>query len=177
MAQKALNKIVAELEKCCQSQQTGTLRILGNNHFSATLVLDKGRIVAIQCGACEGQQALEKIAAIQTGFAKFIEGFVEPVNAPPLPANEVICQRLLGQEPAAIMTATIHNPSHKPLTTHHQTLLEELLADQIGPMAQIICDGVFSTVADTETAIAVLAQKIPEPDLREQFLAAVQAKL
>jgi hypothetical protein len=65
----------------------------------------------------------------------------------------------------------------KPLTAAHKALLEDLLADQIGPMAQIICGGVFSSVTDTESAKAALAQKIPDPALRKQFLAAAQAKL
>lgn len=162
------------LEQHCQAQHTGTLRILANNSISVSILLDNGRIVAVQCGDQEGDPALNKLVTVQTGVVKFMEGSLQNVGSAPLPANEAIFQRLLGQDGVSVPAS---QSSGKPLTAAHKALLEDLMADQIGPMAQIICGNVFSSVADTETAKAALAQEIPDPALRKQFLAAVQGKL
>jgi hypothetical protein len=175
MPQKAsLAEIIASLEQHCQAKQTGTLRILAERGVSAAFLLNSGRIVAVQCGGKEDAEALEKIVAIQAGVAKFIEGSVENVSAASLPTNDAIFHRLLG---SSSVSAPAVQGSGKPLTAAHKSLLEALMADQIGPMAQIVCANVFPSVNDTETAKATLAQQIPDPALRKQFLAAAQSKL
>jgi hypothetical protein len=177
MAQKvSFPKIIAALEQHCQAKHTGTLRVLADKGVSAAFLLDSGRIVAVQCSNHEGEQALEKIVTIQNGVVKFMEGSLQDVSSAPLLSNEAIFQCLLGQGSGSVPTSEGAGAG-KPLTAGHKTLLEDLLADQIGPMAQIICGNVFSSVSDTQTATAALAQEIPDPAMRKQFLAAAQKKL
>lgn len=179
MAQKAsLPQIVAELEHHCQAQHTGILRMLAGKNVSASFVLKEGHILAAQYGDQQGEQALAQIAQIQTCIVKFIQDVEQEVPAVPIPANEVIFQRLLGEGSAPMGSNTAASPiTAKSLTAAHKAVLEELLADQIGPMAQIICPGVFATASNPEAAVAALAQEIPDDTMRKHFLAEAQKKL
>lgn len=55
--------------------------------------------------------------------------------------------------------------------------LKALLADYIGPIADIVCDPIFATADQPEQAIRLLAEKIPETGQSEQFIQAAEQLL
>lgn len=174
MREKAsLSQIVADLKQHCQAGHTGKFWILGNKN-SAYFALDQGRIVIIQLANKQGQEALEGVANIKEGVTNFLKGIQWQPPSIPLPSNEEIFQCLSGQGGASVFPS---EASGNQLTPADKTLLEDLLVEQIGPMAQIICSSVLSSVADTEAAVAALARKIPDTGSREQFLAKARAKI
>jgi len=167
-------EIVDKLKKLCDSRQTGTLFVATKLNRSAQVMIDDGEIVYMYFYNKRGQEALELMATIEAGTFRFQEGTVTSRRGP-IPETSIILQTLAKatDESGTPVSAGAGNS----LSRREKATLEECLAEYIGPMAAIICEDHFGSVADFPTAVDVLAAEIPSVDQRGLFKEKVMAKM
>lgn len=162
--------IIAELRKLCNKRATGTLFISTKKNRSAQVALDKGQIVFVYFYNKRGQEALDLMATITAGRFRFQEGSISPRRVSLPPTNEIL--NSLGDEEAKgdsggespTSQATVGGLKHE-----EKNVIENCLAEYIGPMAGIICDDHLGSVSDVNEAIAVLVTEIPSSEQAEKF--------
>jgi len=167
-------EIVDELKKLCDNRNTGTLFVATKLNRSAQIMIDEGEIVYMYFYNKRGQEALELMATIKAGTFRFQEGAVTARRGP-MPETSVILQTLGKANRKGGMQVSVGGGSS--LSRREKVTLEECLAEYIGPMAAIICEDHFGSVADFTTAVDVLAAEIPSVDQRGLFKEKVMARI
>jgi hypothetical protein len=165
----SLDHLIAELEMRCEQGQTGKFLISVKTGGLAWFWLDGGRIVNINYGDKRGLKALPHLAQIESCTISFIHSSGSSQEMMLLPPNEEICNQLR----AASLSPVAKSATQ--LSQEVKTELKEILAKYIGPMAEVVCARALSRPADTETAITVLASKIPDPKRASAFKAEASA--
>jgi len=167
-------EIVDKLKKLCASRQTGTLFVATKQNRSAQIMIDDGEIVYMYFYNKKGQEALELMATIEAGTLRFQEGKVTSRRGP-IPGTSIILQTLAK---ATNESGTqVSAGAGSPLSRREKAILEECLVEYIGPMAAIICEDHFGSVADFPTAVDALAAEIPSVDQRGLFKEKVMARM
>ncbi len=181
MTQKYIpfSEIVVQLKKICDSKATGTMFVVTQKNKSAQVMIEKGKIVFIYFFNKRGQAAIDLMKTIAAGTYRFQEGTVNyrPMD---LPDTRVILQTLAGVENDGypeLETGSGSVEETSVLSPAQRSVLEECLADYIGPMAGIICEDYLGTVPDVATAVDLLAAEIPSAAQGEQFKEQVRAKI
>jgi hypothetical protein len=167
-------EIVEKLKKLCDSRQTGTLFVATKLNRSAQIMIDDGEIVYMYFYNKRGQDALELMATIEAVTFLFHKGTVTSRRGP-IPKTSIILQTLA--KATGESSTQVSAGAGNSLSRREKSTLEECLAEYIGPMAAIICEDHFGSVADFSTAVDVLAAEIPSVDQRGLFKEKVMARI
>lgn len=167
----SLSQLVALLQQLCQQGRTGRLITTTDSNRLASVDLDKGRIIAIDYADKTGVEALALLATFKSGSSSFMELATQTRQATALPTNQEIFSQLGSASPSPPPS------SASGVSTESKVLLEKTLAGYIGPMAKIICNRVWGSANDLDSAIAALASQIPDAKRAQAFLAEIRAKL
>ncbi len=179
------SKIVDEIQRLCDRKTTGSLFITTSSNRSAQMMFDSGRIVYIYCSNKRGSDAVQMMSSIDSGKFRFQEGPV-PAQSENLPPTSEILKTLIGfaqgakADSAPADSTDSGKPSVAPvesLTAKQKSVLEDCLAEYIGPMASIICEDHFETAHSVESAMQALQAEIPSVDQAKQFRQQVLARL
>ncbi len=170
--------IVAELRQLCREQRSGLLLITTDKHRLAQFNLDKGEIVFVSFQGKRGEHVLPLLRQIQGGQFRFKEKTVSTFSDP-LPPTEAILSYLGGGngDVETVGAATSAKPPNEGLPENIKAILERALAEFIGPIAAIVCAEHLQTAKDLESAIAVLADHVPNPEHASRFKNEVRAKI
>ena len=167
----SLDHLISELEMRCEQGHTGKFLISVKTGGLAWFWLDEGRIVNINYGDKRGLKAIPHLAQIESCTTSFIHSSGSSQEMMLLPPNEEIFNQLRAVcAPPAVSSAT-------HLSQDVKTELKEILAKYIGPMAEVVCTRALSRPVDTETAIAMLASKIPDPKRASAFKSEASARV
>ncbi len=165
------SEIVLEIGTLCKQKATGTLFITTKDNRSAQIMLDKGEFVYILFASKRGQEAVDLMAKISDGRYRFQEGGVG-LRRMQLPPTQTILQALRngsGQVSSPAREQAVKASFGNSLSAEQKRVLENCLADCIGPMAAIVCEDHFNSVADLQAAIEALAAEIPSPGQAKKF--------
>ncbi len=176
--------LVGELKTVCDEGRTGVFFVATKANRSAQLMIDEGRIVYVYFFNKRGADALKLMTEIIAGRFRFQEG---SINAAPMelpPTSEILAYLLTaaeGRNPTEpgpeSKVKTEQAGSGFALTSDQKSILEEVLAVYIGPMAAIICEDHLDSVTDLESAINALASEIPSSDQVSGFMDEARRKL
>jgi hypothetical protein len=174
-------ELLSELRRLCAERSTGFVLIRPSGVKLARITLEKGEIVFISFQERSGVEALPLLAAIGSGRLDFLPGLGGTAKIP-LPPTDEILGRLAGlvsTETRAVggLGAASSQPGSSVINARSRSILEATLADYIGPMASIVCQGDAVRNQSLETAIEALAREIPDPDSGRKFIKDVRAKL
>jgi hypothetical protein len=161
----SLEYLISELEMRCEQGQTGKFLISVKNGGFAWFWLDEGRIININYGDKRGLKSIPNLAQVTSCTTSFIHSSGSSQEMMLLPSNEEIFNQLRAASRDPVETSATH------LSQEVKTELKEILAKYIGPMAEVVCARALSRPVDTETAITVLASKIPDPKRASAFKA------
>ncbi len=163
--------LIKEIHRLCQEKTTGTLFITGDNNRLAQISLKEGKFVLLSCLNKRGMEAVPLIRQISGGWFQFVN--VKVSDDFSLPATADILSALGGGvlPPTTIAAAPV--TLSKPMLA----ILQEALAEYIGPVAMLLCTSRLQGVSDVESALDILAKEITNPQHAQQFKAKVRQRL
>ena len=172
--------IIIELKRLCESRTTGTLFIATKKNRSAQVMIEKGEIVFLYFSNKRGQEALELMSTtIKAGTYRFQAGKVTSKRVA-LPKTSSMLQILAGvggQNNSEMELVQRAPAGANALNYKQKTVLEECLAEYIGPIAAIVCEDHLDSAVDFSTAVDLLAAEISSIDQRGQFREKVMERI
>ena len=175
-------EIILEIGRLCKQKKTGTLFIVTPDNRSAQIKLEEGEIVFVFFSSKRGQEALDLMSTIHDGRYRFQEGggVSRRMQLPPT-SNilEALRASGLGQSSSPVRQQHIGEEGliGNGLSPKEKNVLENCLADCIGPMATIICEDHFGSSSDLKATIDALAGEIPSPEQVKKFREMVAERL
>ncbi|WP_316368458.1 hypothetical protein [Candidatus Thiodiazotropha sp. CDECU1] len=176
------SQILDFLTELVDKQTTGTLFVHSESNRAITIALDRGRIHALYFGARRGRKAIPLISSITGGSYRLeLSDLVEAFHD--LPPTHEILNLLRNPQINNKPSPTVSSTS----TSHIEAIEEEkkeilcqklksLLAEHVGPIAEIVFDDTAEEVGDfcstpqlTQDLINKLSEEIDNPDEMEQF--------
>lgn len=166
----------------CRARRTGTLFLTTDQNHMATLVLQAGKIIALQYRNKRGLQAIPMLNNINKASFKFDEGLQMFNLQEDLPSTGAILRQLginittTSQSKAGTAEAQDHDRVDL-ISEENQALVIKTLAKYVGPLAGIACQNVFGQVARLDDALLMLSEQMPDASLAEKFLKEVNEAL
>ena len=173
--QRGFAELIKELRELCSEQRTGVVFIRPGDGSIVNIGLSEGRIVSLSFRRKLGQEALPLLAEITSGQLDFVKDLPTSTKTP-LPPTETILEKLSQWSRASpSLAAGSKNTSAVQLDESVQAVLQETLAEYIGPMAHVVCDKALLEGKDLKTAIGALAEKIPDRAKAQRFIDALHS--
>jgi hypothetical protein len=166
---------LAELRQLCQAKRTGNFFITTDRSHLAQFSLNQGDIVFLSFQGKLGADALPLMSEINRGRSRFVEGSVLTSKIP-LPSTQDIFRYLGAAEKTSTSKGSIGYQGKK-LAGSMKVLLEEELAEFIGPISSIICEEHLRSAHDLGSALETLKQVFQDPAQFAQFKDNVRKKL
>jgi hypothetical protein len=176
------SQILDALTELVDRKHSGTMFIRSESNHAITIAMDSGRIHAMYFGAKRGRKAIPLLSGISGGSYRFeVSNFVETYHD--LPPTPEILNLLRNPSTAKKPSPTA---SSTPIS-HGEAIKEEkkdvlcqklksLLAEHMGPIAEIVFDDTVDEVGDfcatpklTEELINRLSEEIDNTSEVEQF--------
>jgi hypothetical protein len=176
------SQILDTLTMLVDKKTSGTMFIRSDSNHAITIALDSGRIHAMYYGAKRGRKAIPLISNTSAGSYKFeVSNLVESFHDLP-PTPEIL--NLLRNPSSENKPKPTISPASIP---HGEAIKEEkkevlsqklksLLAEHMGPIAEIVFDDTVDEVGDfcatpqlTEELINRLSEEIDNTSEEEQF--------
>ncbi len=171
------SKIIFELTKLCNTKSTGTFFVATKSNRSAQIIIENGEIVFVYFYNKRGQEALELMSTIKAGKFRFQKGSSSKRRSV-LPPTKLILELLAGAVGQSAMDIEMSQSTGRgSINQEQKTVLEECLAEYVGPIAAIICEDHLSMNVDFLTAIDLLAAEISSADQKTQFKKKVMAQI
>jgi len=174
--------LITELRDLHQTQSTGTLFVTTEQNRLAQIHLEEGEINFVSFRGVHGMEALFLLQEIKAVRLRFTEGALASFKNE-LPTTSDIL-RIFGnpntsktQVEVSPGVPVLSNSTDNGLSKNDKAVIEESLANFIGPIAGIVCSEHFKSVHDLETLLTVLAGEIPDPKKAQSFLQTVRQKL
>ena len=170
--------LMRKIQNLAADNQSGTIFITSHDGHLARIVLDEGRIThLIFDSKYVGYDAIERIHNLTFARLQFISGIFENAKEVPLPDTADIFQKLFSGEGADV-TQTISSDM-----SDHVEEIQKALAQEIGPIAMIVCeeyvDNIDSlkTIDDLLILIDTVALEISDVDLRQAFKEQIKTQI
>ncbi len=145
-----LSQLLDVLQDLIQKQQSGSLFITSEDGHFGTLGLDAGEIVSVMYAPKRGVAALPLIAGLQRGSYRFDPAAVAG-RPQELPTTQQILEMLRSGSPAGVVTGAVAAPTRGISETEKNfacNRLKELLAQHLGPIADIVMDDALEDAGD-----------------------------
>lgn len=167
-------EFLTELQRLYQEHRTGLLLITGAKRM-VQLNLEHGEIVYLACSDKRGAEALPLLQEISSGKLRFVEGSTLALRTPLPTTSEILSYLGAGRSVSAPTPA--RPASEQQLSAPVRTVLQQKLAEFIGPMALFVCEERLVGVHDLETAMVTLSQVLPNPVQVDRFKENVRKQL
>lgn len=181
------DSLLQALQQTVNEQKTGIAFLVSMDKRSAQISFLDGKAVYAMSQGKKGREAVELIAQMEIDRHRFQEGAIPPTRAE-MPSTEELV-RLLREgggaslkqvppkRPMAVPSASAVEKKQSPAFSEAQkAVIQDVLAECIGPMAIILCEEHFATAQTAEEAIEHLASELPASQVAT-FREQVQRKL
>lgn len=175
------SKILEFLTGLVDSKSSGTLFIHSDCNHAITVALDKGHIIALYFGGRRGRKAIPLISKISSGSYRFDESKLVETSQD-LPSTPELLNLLRSSAAAvefshsAVSPAAGNEAIEEELKNILCQELKKLLAEHMGPIADVVFDDAASEVGDfcstpqlTQDLINKLSEEIDDAGEVEQF--------
>ena len=170
----SVEEFVKGLQKLCDEKRSGTLYFVTDENHAGFLCLQSGAIQYIHYHGLKGDNALRSMSSIRGVSQRFDPQQRLTVPGSQLFKVEQVVKIVSGDETvAAQASAAGTSPKIQPVSklgSEIRESLEQRLVEHIGPMASLICQEVFASTQDYNSAINVLAGRIPSQEKAREFL-------
>lgn len=168
---------VVLLRQLCEEKRSGTLFAATDANQMARIDLNNGQIKTINFMHKKGNAALSLLPLIQAGRARFTEGARGEVQgATLLPPSQEILDYLEKAQAPLTPSKKGEKAAFAP-NARERTILEELMADFIGPVAAVICEEHFAEAGSLDALVAALAAEIGDGQMASRFIADARSRL
>lgn len=169
-------EMVDFLEQVCQRGESGTLFLGTKSCQSAQLAIRQGTIFLASYQGKRGMEALRLLAGLQECRFRFQQGILAP-TADDLPDARTILTllrggRSVGPPPARDNAVDVIVPG-----LEQQKIVEECLAEYVGPVAGCIVEEHFQQGRELSIIIKLLAAEIPTIQEAREFAGKVRSRL
>ncbi len=186
-----LAEAIVELQQFCEVGCSGTFLLTTDHQHIAQFNLKDGKIIHISYNGKCGTEALSHLKKINYVKTRFLSHARTAVNSSSL-SNEIIFRILLADstsEPATnkanqgivavepVHAADSNTNLQKTLSAATKKLIESALARAIGPLASIVCNELWETQPDLDSALQVILTHLPNTTKTAQFLNEISAIL
>jgi hypothetical protein len=173
------SELITALQYWCRERRTGIVYVTTETNHSAQINIDKGNIVFLVFKGKLGATALPLMPTIEGCRFRFAEGSVPESFRSPLPDTSDILKRLADSCPKVDLGAWRKRQQTQAagISDQAKAILEQALAEYIGPMTAIVCPEHFERIGDLKSAVEALASEIPRPDQAARFRADMSRKL
>jgi len=177
-AEPAVKNSIVELKRLCQEARTGIFFITTAENHIAQISLDGGAIVFLVFLGRQGFEAVPLLQGIRVKHTRFTETTVSvPVESSlPTTADILSFLEVANEMPVSATVEATDSVSDRGLSEAIRELLQEELAEIIGPMAMRVCQRRLAGIADLKTAIQTLGEVL-EAEQINQFQAGVLRRL
>lgn len=177
MAQHYLpfSNVVEEIRQLCRKAVSGSLFISTDCNRSAHVIIERGEIIYIYYFNKHGIEALDAMCDIHNARHQFQEGMLTDQRTP-LPHTDEIIKTLADITPQQEPDNAILSPVFE-CSDVQKAVLEDCLAEYIGPVAGFICEDTLTSVLSLEAALEKLAAEIPDDEESRLFRKEVQKQL
>lgn len=176
-----LESFLQELQQTCAEQKTGVFFLVSKDKRSAQLSFLDGKAVYAMSQGKKGREAVVLIAHMEIDRHRFQEGAIPPTRAEMPSCEELL--RLLQEGGNVKQVGSKQSPARSGEATRQtvfsdqqKAIIQDVLAECIGPMAIILCEEHFAVSHSAEDAIERLVQELPASQV-ETFRTQVQRKL
>lgn len=180
-AYNTYEELIAALKSLCRESNSGTMYIATPDNQFARIVLKDGAITSLSFRTKHGAEALPLIRGIPAGRFKFSPGQVAIDAEHSLPPHyDAIA--FLSADVGPAMSAAKNGVSRAALAQAPK-VIENALADFLGPIASIVCEeyllkhGTPQTSEALHHCLDVLMREIGDPAKARRFRTAVLAAL
>ncbi len=162
-----------ELLNLCREKRTGTFSVVTSTSVLAQFGLNDGEIVFLSVQNKQGMEGLEALEALvkpetKVSTARFVDGRLMTSRLA-LPPTHHILERLGGQSAHPPAAAAAADPKSVRLTDQIRAVVEQELMEFVGPMAVILCEEVWDSVASLDRALDALSRELPDPGQTTRF--------
>ena len=199
MAQPDFTPFPALMEQVallCGQRQTGTVMLVSDDNRMAQIHLRDGEIVFVMCRGRRGRDALGIMRTMHAARLSFVAGGIDSTEGIDWSSKSVldylggVLDELPGDaaagiapapRPAAPAGAPAAKPAAAPaparpaagagVNAATKDLLEKMMLNYIGPMAQIVCGDHFANATDARSLTLALASEIPGAPQQAKFKA------
>lgn len=193
--------IVDYLRQLCAQERSGTVFLVSDDNRMAQVRLDKGQIASLLCRNRRGLEALGILRSMGYARLRFDESFLARGENDQL-SNQAVFDGLAGAAivaapaaaarpaappavasvaaPAAAAAAVaVAGAARAPalLTPRARAVIQRVLTQYIGPMAEIVCDDHCDGAADLPELLRLLAGEISAPAQAAKFSADIAREL
>lgn len=177
-----LESLLQELQQIGSELKTGVVFLVSKDKRSAQISFLDGKAVYAMGQGKKGPEAIALIAQMELDRHRFQEGAIPPTRVE-MPTGEELL-RLLREGGTATKTVGSKQSFARSGQTNRtaefsdqqKAIIQDVLAECIGPMAIILCEEHFALAQTAEEAIERLAQEVPTSQV-ETFRSQVQRKL
>jgi hypothetical protein len=178
-------ELISEIRRLSLDKQNGTIFISSTDGHVARIVLDKGIITYLIFDSnYSGSEAIPHIQTIKLARLQFVGGTFESYQAGTLPSTKEIFEQLsavkiIPEKSSDFPTSTkiIPNNYSSASTDINKAIeyIKIILADYIGPIANVLCDDYLqqikpsNTKSDITVMIETLAIEIEGTENQEEF--------
>ena len=166
--------IVDYLRQLCAQGRSGTVFLVSDDNRMAQVRLDNGQIASLLCRNRRGLEALGILRSMGHARLRFDESFMARGENDHL-SNQAIFDNLSGAAVVAAPAAPAPTPAGIP--PHVRAVVQRVLTQYIGPMAEIVCDDHFDTAGDLPALVRLLAGEISAPAQAARFSAEIAREL
>lgn len=177
-----LESLFQELQQTCAEQKTGVAFFVSKDKRSAQISFLEGKAVYAMCQGKKGREAVALIAQMEIDRHRFQECAIPPTRAE-MPTSEELLRLLQEGGAGAKQVGSKQSPARSGEATRktvfsdqQKAIIQDVLAECIGPMAIILCEEHFAVSHTAEDAIERLTQELPASQV-ETFRTQVQRKL
>lgn len=177
-----LESLLQELQQTSAEQKTGVFFLVSKDKRSAQLSFLDGKPVYAMGQGKKGREAVALIAQMEIDRQRFQEGAIPPTRAE-MPTFEELLRLLQeggagGKQESGKQSPARSGEARRQavFSDQQKAIIQDVLAECIGPMAIILCEEHFAVSQTAEDAIERLAQELPASQI-ESFRTLVQRKL
>ena len=175
---RALNLVLRDLVELARRRATGLFCIVTEENRFASIKLRDGKLLEVMYRSQFNEPAIEQLAQVRTARATFQAGAVGALKhgAP----GEAAARWLLGgfenQTNVALRPPSPAN-SNGALDDIHRRVIEETATAYLGPIAGVVCEGIFETTHDLDAIIREIGAQLGDPEEAARFESAVRGAL
>lgn len=167
------SSIVDQLRQFCAQSRSGAVFIVSDDNRMAQVYLERGNIMMLSCRGRRGLDALSGMSSMRNAKMRFDENMALPADGEAFNSDAILAllsDGAAGQAPQAAMAAPApRQAAARPRARASLATLEAVLANYIGPMAQIVCADHADAAGDLRALVMLLAAEIPDPKQAANF--------
>ena len=174
-----LKLVLRDLVALARRRATGLFCIVTEDNRFASIKLRDGKILEVMYRSQFNEAAVELLAQIQLARATFQAGVVGALKhgAPGESAVRWLLGGFENQTNVALRPPSPAAVNGAGISDVHKRVIEEIATGYLGPIAAVVCDGVFENTHDLDGIIREIGANLTDADEAARFGFAVRSAL